>query len=147
MCLVISGCNILTTRHDFLLANSSCLAGTCYVCKRLGNKVSIQLQFVLLRGTGIFLSFLAKCIFLVCDPYTQGCMQPTALNTISQPPVCIYTPPVVYTWRRHNMYLTNQKTVQLEEVLKGQQTNKGVDNSVRAHLVIDSLTHVSTAIW
>ena len=45
------------------------------------------------------------------------------------------------------MYLTNQKTVQLEEVLKGQQTNKGVDNSVRAHLVIDSLTHVSTAIW
>ena len=85
-CLVISGCNILTNKHDFLLTKQLVSAGTCHVCKRLGNGLSIQIQFLNFWGTGIFLSFLSICIVWACNPYTQRYKPTNAWHTISQPP-------------------------------------------------------------
>ena len=61
-------------------------ASTCCVCKRLGYKVSIQLQLKHLCRTKKFLSILSICIFRARDPYTQSYQLPKAFHTISQRP-------------------------------------------------------------
>ena len=52
-------------------------------------KVSIQLEFLNLRGTEILLSFLAICIFRKFDPYTCSYKPPNALHIILQQAVCV----------------------------------------------------------